>query len=50
VIDECHPNSHINPQNCIYMKEWLEFWVILIWLISHEQTKTDPILPTSLFF
>jgi len=25
VIDECHPNSHINPQSCVYMKEWLEF-------------------------
>lgn len=25
IIDNCHPDGIINPQHCVYMKEWLDF-------------------------
>jgi DNA-directed RNA polymerase III subunit RPC6 len=25
IIDNCHPDGIVQPQNCVYMKEWLEF-------------------------
>lgn len=25
IIDNCHPDGLINPQQCVYMKEWLDF-------------------------
>lgn len=25
LIDQCHPDGIINPRQCVYMKEWLEF-------------------------